>query len=192
MSVRCYAQVPSAFTVPHSYFGQQVAGSVLTILAHGQRTAGHALPPLVPFVVAAGTQVGHLYVSQQVIGSTPAGIGVAPSGQIGANVGHATGLLGSQVGFAGTHCPAHVLPVQFPFASHMHDGSLAGHAQIDGVGGTLIPVDGSVIVPPVDVPPPVVAPALQPQPEHVTWHAWPVGQSVSALQPVWMFGTQTP
>jgi hypothetical protein len=98
-----YAQVPSALTMPHSYFGQQVAGSVPTILAHGHRTAGHALVLVVPLAVVLGTQVGHLYVSQQVIGSTPAGTGVAPSGHTGANVGHATGLLGSQVGFAGTH-----------------------------------------------------------------------------------------
>ena len=87
------------------------------------------------------------------------------------------------------------MPEQLPFASHVQDGSLVGHAQVGGVGGTLIPVDGSVdgmFVPPVDVPPVVVPPALHPQPEHVTEHAWPVGQSVSVLQPVWMFGTQTP
>lgn len=84
--------------------------------------------------------------------------------------------------------------MQFPFASHAHDGSLAGHAQVGGVGGTLIPVDGSgtgMFVPPVEVPP-VVAPALHPQPAQLTWHACPVGQSVSVLQPVWMLGTQTP
>jgi hypothetical protein len=182
-------------TVPHSYFGQQVAGSVLMILAHGQRTAGHALVLGAPVAVVAGTQVGQWYVGQQVIGSTPSLIGVAPSGQAIAIAGQATGLVGSQVDFAGTHCPVHVWPLQFPLASHMQDGSLVGQAQI-GVGGTLVPVDGSgevMFVPPVDVPPPVVVPpALQPQPEHVTSHTWPVGQSVLALQPVWMFGTQTP
>jgi hypothetical protein len=166
---------------------------VLTIFAHGHRTAGHAVPPLiVPFVVAAGTHVGHLYVGQHDIGSTPTEIGVAPSGQTGAKVGHATGLFGSQVVFAGTHCPEHVWPLQLPFASHTQEGSLVGHAHA-GVGGTLIPVDGSgtrMLVPPVDVPPPIVGP--QPQPEQVTSHACPVGQSVSVLQPVWMFGTQAP
>jgi hypothetical protein len=157
-------------------------------LAQAQRIAGQAVP-----VVEAGVEalhVGQVYVWQQVFGSTPAGIGVAPSGQTGANVGHATGLFGSHVGFAGTHCPSHVWPLQLPFASHTHDGSPAGHAHVDGgTGGTLVPVAGSVDVP---VPPPVVAPVLQPQPAHVTEHACPVGQSVSALQPFWIFGTQTP
>ena len=180
-------------TGPHSYFGQQLAGSVPTCLAQGQRIAGHAVP--VPPVVDAGverTHVGQVYVWQQLFGSTPEGIGVAPSGQIGANVGHAFGLLGSHVGFASTHCPSHVCPLQFPFASHTHDGSPAGHAHVDG--GTLVPVAGSVGVPPVPpvVPPPPIAPVLQPQPAQVTEHSCPVGQSVSAVQPFWMFGTQTP
>jgi hypothetical protein len=87
------------------------------------------------------------------------------------------------------------LPWQFPLASHVQDGSLVGQAQVGGVGGTLVPVDGSVdvmFVPPVVVPPVVVPPALHPQPEHDTWQACPVGQSVLVLQPVWMLGTQTP
>ena len=186
------AQVPSALTAPHSYFGQQLAGSVPTCLAHGQRIAGQAVP--VPPVVDAGverTHVGHVYVWQHVFGSMPEEIGVAPSGHAIAIAGQATGLLGSQVGFAGTHCPSHVWPLQFPAASQTQDGSPAGHAQVDG--GTLVPVVGSVEVP--DAPPvlpPPVAPTLQPQPEHVTSHACPVGQSVLALQPFWMFGTQTP
>jgi len=179
-------------TGPHSYFGQQLAGSVPICLAHAQRTAGQAVP--VPPVVDAGvdrTQVGQVYVWQHVFGSVPEGIGVAPSGQTGANVGQTFGLFGSHVGLDGTHCPAHVWPLQFPSASQTHVGSPAGHAQVDG--GTLVPVAGSVdvpVVPPVDPVP--VAPTLQPQPEHVTWHACPVGQSVSVLQPLWMFGTQTP
>ena len=143
----------------------------------------------------------------------PSLIGVAPSGQAIAIAGQATGLLGSHVGgFTGTHCPVQVWPEQFPFASHLQVGSVAGQAQVGGGGGTLVPPSavavgsGGVVfvppdgAPPVDgVPPPVepppvvvVPPALQPQPPHVTWHICPVGQSVSALQPVWMFGTQTP
>ena len=182
-----YAQVPSALTGPHSYFGQQLAGSVPTCLAQGQRIAGQAVP--VPPVVDAGverTQVGQVNVWQQVFGSMPEGIGMAPSGQTGANVGQAFGLFGSQVGLARTHCPSHVWPLQFPSESQTHVGSPAGHAQVDG--GTLFPVAGSV----VPVPPLPVAPTLQPHPPHVTAHACPVGQSVSALQPFWMFGTQTP
>ena len=114
-------------------------------------------------------------------GSIPDAIGVVPSGQATASVGQTFGLFGSQVGFAGTHCPSHVEPLQFPCASHAQLGSPAGHAHVDG--GTLVPVAGSVVP---------VAPTLQPQPEHDTWHIWPVGQSVSALQPLWMFGVQTP
>jgi hypothetical protein len=172
---------------PHSYIGQQLAGSVPTCFAQTQRIAGQAVP--VPPAVDAGvdlTHVGHVYVWQQVFGSVPEGIGMAPSGQTGANVGQTIGLPGSQVGFAGTHCPSHCWPLQFPSASQKQVGSPAGHAHVDG--GTLAPVVGSVVPP----PPVPVAPVLQPQPEQVTEHACPVGQSVSALQPFWMFGTQTP
>ena len=64
----------------------------------------------------------------------------------------------------------------------MQLGSDAGQAQVES-GGTDIPVDGSVVgVPPV----------LQPQPEQLTSHTWPLGQSVLARQPAWMLGTQTP
>jgi hypothetical protein len=83
--------------------------------------------------------------------------------------------------------------LQFPNESQTHVGSPAGHAHVDG--GTLVPVAGSVVpppVPPLPLPEPVVAPPLQPHPAHVTEHSWPVGQSLLALQPVWMFGTQTP
>jgi len=183
-------QVPSAFTPPHSYFGQQLAGSVPTCFAHGHRIAGQTVPVL--------THVGHLYVWQHVSGSIPDAIGVVPSGQATASVGQTFGLLGSQVGFAGTHCPSHDCPLQFPSESQTHVGSPAGHAHVDG--GTLFPVVGSVVPPVVGsvvpllppLPEPVVAPTLQPQPEHVTEHSCPVGQSLSALQPFWMFGTQTP
>src|SRR4029079_9456374 len=71
-------------------------------------------------------------------------------------------------------------------------GSLAGHAHVD-VGGTLVPVpvpmpvEGSLGVPPVVVPP-----VLHPQPEQTTSHCCPVGQSESARQPFWMLGTQMP
>ena len=182
MSGLRYAQVPSALTAPHSYVGQQLAGSVPTCLAHAHLIAGQAVP--VPPVVPAGverTQVGQVYVWQHVFGSVPDGIGVAPSGQMGANVGQTFGFFGSHVGFAGTHCPSHVWPLQLPSASHTQDGSPAGHAHVDG--GTLVPVAGSVVP---------VAPVLQPQPAQVTEHSCPVGQSASALQPFWMFGTQTP
>src|SRR5580765_8013936 len=110
----------------------------------------------------------------------PSLIGVAPFGQAIAIAGHATGLLGSQTVLAGTHWPVHVMPEQFPFASHEQLGSVAGQAQIIE---PPVPVDGSGGVVPVVV----VPPELQPQPPQLTWHIWPVGQSVSALQPVWMF-----
>ena len=42
-SGRPYPQVPSALTGPHSYFGQQLAGSVPTTLAQAQRIAGQML-----------------------------------------------------------------------------------------------------------------------------------------------------
>jgi hypothetical protein len=139
----------------------------------------------------------------------PSLIGVAPFGQAIAIAGQATGLLGSQVGLAGRHWPVHVWPVQTPDASHVQLGSVAGQAQIGGGGGTLVPpsavvgsggvvdgppVDGAPVPVPVPVvPPPVVMPpALQPQPPQLTEHIWPVGQSASALQPLWMFGTQMP
>jgi len=125
----------------------------------------------------------------------PSLIGVAPFGQAIAIAGHATGLVGSQIGLAGTHCPAQVWPEQFPFASHLQLGSVVGQAQIVV---ELVPVDGSgggvpVDEPPVEPPPVVVMPPVEhPQPPQLTWHICPVGQSASALQPVWMFGTQTP
>ena len=129
----------------------------------------------------------------------PSLIGVDPSGQAIAIAGHATGLLGSQIGFAGTHWPVHVCPLQLPFASHMQLGSVAGQAH-GGTGGTLVPPmpvvgsGGGVPVLVLPVPPLVVGvpPPPQPQPLHDTWHIWPVGQSVSTLQPAWMLGTQTP
>jgi hypothetical protein len=89
--------VPSALTGPHSYFGQQLAGSVPTTLAHAQRMAGQMLGD----VVALRSQTGQVYVSQQVFGSTPVGIGICPFGQTGANVGQAIGF--SQVGCFGAH-----------------------------------------------------------------------------------------
>src|SRR5437868_13712636 len=98
----------------------------------------------------------------------PSLIGVAPFGQAIAIAGHATGLFGSQTGFAGTHCPAQVWPEQFPFASHLQLGSVAGQAQ------TIVPVDGSGGVVPPDAPPVepppvvVVPPELQPQPPQLT------------------------
>jgi len=54
------AQVPSAFTAPHSYFGQHVAGSVATCLAQAHLIAGHAVPvpPLVPVAGAERTHIG--------------------------------------------------------------------------------------------------------------------------------------
>jgi hypothetical protein len=87
-------------TGPHSYFGQQVAGSVATTFAHAHRIAGQMLAA--PDDVAArGSQTGQVYVSQQVFGSTPFGIGICPFGQTGANVGQATGF--SQVGGFSAH-----------------------------------------------------------------------------------------
>jgi hypothetical protein len=136
-------------------------------LAQAHAGAAQAVPvPDGDVELAAGTQVGQWYAGQQVIGSTPSLIGVAPSGQAIAIAGQRT-RAGSQVVVRGTHLPAHVWPEQFPFASHLHDGSVAGHAQT-GVGGTLVPVDGSGGA----VPPPVVVPpAMQPQPEQLTSQA---------------------
>src|SRR5437773_6370683 len=102
----------------------------------------------------------------------PSLIGVAPFGQAIAMAGHATGLFGSQTDFAGTHCPVQVCPEQFPFASHLQVGSVAGQAQVGGAGGTLVPPSavavgsGGVVfdepladgAPPVGVPPPVEPP----------------------------------
>ena len=61
---RLHPQVPSALTFPHSYVGQQVAGSVPVCLAQaqmailGQATMGAAAP--VDVVVGRAAQVGHL------------------------------------------------------------------------------------------------------------------------------------
>ena len=125
-------------------------------------------------VAARGSQIGQVYVTQQVFESTPFATGVTPFGQTGAKVGQTTGLFGSHLGFSGTHLPAQVWPRQFPFASHAQDGSDAGQAHVAS-GGTLVPA-GSVVV--------GVPPVLQPQPEQLTSHAWPVGQSASARQPL--------
>jgi hypothetical protein len=172
-------QVPLASTAPHSYFGQQVVGSVPTTFAQAHLIAGQTLVAPVD-VVAFGSQTGQVYVWQHVIGSTPLGIGVTPFGQTGAKVGQATGWFGSHFVVSGTHLPAQVWPLQFPFASHLHDGSDAGQAHAES-GGTVIPVDV------VDVPP-----VLQPHPAQLTSHICPVGQSVLARQPLWMLGTQMP
>ena len=65
--------MPSGLTGPHSYFGQQLAGSVPTTLAHAHRTAGQML---LGEVAAFKSQTGQVYVGQQVFGSTPVVIGV--------------------------------------------------------------------------------------------------------------------
>ena len=175
-------QAPLASIGPHSYCGQQVVGSVPTTFAQTHLIAGQTL--LAPVDVAArGSQTGQVNVWQHVIGSTPFGIGVTPFGQTGANVGQATGLFGSHFGCSGTHRPTHCWPLQFPLASHTHDGSEAGQAQVES-GGTLVPVDGSIVV--------GVPPVAQPHPEQLTSHVCPVGQSVLARQPLWMLGTQMP
>jgi hypothetical protein len=176
-------QAPLASTAPHSYCGQHVVGSVPTTFAQAHLIAGQTLVAPVD-VAARGSQTGQVYVWQHVIGSTPFGIGVTPFGQTGANVGQATGLFGSHFGCSGTHLPTHCWPLQFPLASHTHDGSEAGQAHVES-GGTLVPVAGSIVV--VGVPP-----VAQPQPEQLTSHACPVGQSVLARQPLWMLGTQMP
>ena len=178
-------QAPLASTGPHSYLGQQVVGSVPTTLAQAHLIAGQTL--LAPVdVVARASHTGQVYAWQQVFGSMPFGIGMTPFGQTGANVGQTTGLVGSHFGCSGTQRPTHCWPLQFPAASHLHDGSDAGQVHIEsgGTGGTLVPPDGSVVV---------GVPALaQPQPEQLTSQVWPDGQSVLALQPLWMLGTQTP
>jgi hypothetical protein len=169
---------------------------VPVVFAHLHVGAAQLTLDDVPFVVAGErTHIGQWYVGQQVIGSVPSRIGVDPSGQATTIAGQRTAL-GSQVGFAGTHCPVHVWPEQLPFASHLQVGSVAGQAQVGGVGGTLVPpstagvgagwfvpfepVDGAppvVVVPPSAEPPPVepppvvvVPPATQPQPLQLTWH----------------------
>ena len=141
---------------PHSYFGQQVVGSVPTTLAHAHLTAGQML---LGELAARMSHTGQVYVWQQVFGSTPVGIGICPLGHTGANVGQATGFIGSQVGFSGTQRPTHCWPLQLPAASHMQLGSDAGQVQAAS-GGVIVPMVGSVVV--------GVPPALQPQPEHCT------------------------
>jgi hypothetical protein len=61
-------QVPLASTGPHSYCGQQLAGSVPTTFAQGHLTAGQMLAAPVD---ARGSQTGQAYVPQQVFGSMP-------------------------------------------------------------------------------------------------------------------------
>jgi hypothetical protein len=152
---------------------------VATTFAHAQRIAGQVLAGL---VLARMSHTGQVYVSQQVFGSTPVGIGFWPFGQTGANVGQATGFIGSHVGRSGTQRPTHCWPLQLPAASHMQLGSDAGQVQVESGGTVIVPVVGSVVVPPV----------AQPQPEQLTSHTCPLGQSVLARQPAWMLGTQTP
>ena len=167
-------------TGPHSYFGQHVAGSVATTFAQGQRTAGQVLAGP---VLARRSHTGQVYVSQQVFGSTPVGIGFCPFGQTGATVGQATGFIGSQVGWPGTQRPTHCWPLQLP-SRVAHAARVGRRAGTGRIGRQRhVPVVGSVVgVPPV----------LQPQPEQLTSHTWPLGQSVLARQPAWMLGTQTP
>ena len=175
-------------TGPHSYFGQQLAGSVPTGLAQAQRIAGQMLGAPV-FDAAVRSQTGQVYVTQQVFGSTPFFIGVTPFGQIGANVGHSTGRVGSQVGggVGGTHWPTHVRPLQAPLASQVQLLSVASQAQA-APGGAVAPVAGSVVGVPVPVPP-----GTQPHSRHACLHSWPVGQSELAWQPVCgTSGTQMP
>ena len=91
-------------TGPHSYFGQQLAGSVPTTLAQAQRIAGQMLAAPV-LNAALRSQTGQVYVSQQVFGSTPVFIGVRPFGQAIAIVGQVTRVR-SHVGVCrvcGTH-----------------------------------------------------------------------------------------
>ena len=57
---RAYPQVPSAFGTPHSYFGQQVAGSVATIFAHAHAGAAQTLGAPVEVFVVARSQTGHV------------------------------------------------------------------------------------------------------------------------------------
>jgi hypothetical protein len=171
-------------TGPHSTFGQQLTGSTATTLAHGQRTAGQVL-------AVRSHVVGQVVISQHVFGSTlPVDRGGDPSGQSAAIVGQATGFIGSHLGCSGTQRPTHSWPLQLPAASHMQLGSDAGQVQVvspgarSGGSGVPAPVVGFVVV--------GVPPELQPQPEQLTSQTWPLGQSVLARQPVWMFGTQTP
>ena len=177
-------------TGPHSYFGQQLAGSVPTTLAQAQRIAGQMLAAPV-LAAAVRSQTGQVYVSQQVFGSTPVFIGVTPFGQAIAIVGQATGLFGSQVGGGGggsTHWPTHVRPLQAPLASQVQLLSVASQAQA-APGGAVMPVAGSVFV---GVPVPV-PPGTHPHSLQTTLHVWPVGQSVFTWHPVCgTFGTQMP
>jgi len=156
-----YPQVPSALIGTHSYFGQQVAGSVATCFAphlHAGVLQAALLAPVVEVVVRS--QTGHLYVSQQVFGSMPFGIGVTPLGQTGANVGQATGLFGSHVGGFGAHLPSQTWPLQFPAASHTQLGSAVVQPQMasGGMGAAV----GSFVT--------GVPPLLHPQPLQTTSH----------------------
>jgi len=178
-------------TGPHSKVGQQLFGSVPVCLAHAHAGAAHDRG-----AVLAGSErmhTGQVYVSQQLFGSTPVGIGICPFGQTGANVGQVAGFIGSHVGFCGTHWPAHVRPLHAPLASHMQLGSLRSQPQAGGVGGTSLPVAGSVVVVIVVVVPLPVLPGVHDHSRHWTSHIWPIGQSVLAWQPVCgTLGTQMP
>jgi len=177
-------------TGPHSYFGQQLAGSVPTTFAQAQLIAGQMLAAPV-LAAAVRSQTGQVYVTQQLFGSMPFLIGVTPFGQTGANVGQATGLFGSQVGGGGdgsTHWPTHVRPLHAPLASQTQLLSVASQAQA-APGGGVMPVAGSVFV---GVPVPV-PPGTHPHSRHATLHTCPVGQSVFTWHPVCgTSGTQIP
>jgi hypothetical protein len=154
-----YPQVPSARTGTHSYFGQQVAGSVATTFApHLQsRGAGQALVAPVD-VVLVGRHGGQWYVGQQVVGSTTSSLtGACPSGQASAIAGQMA-RAGSQVGGFGAHLPSQSSVLQLPAASQTQLRSMvASQPQTLSAGGTG--AVGSFVT--------GVPPALQPQPVQV-------------------------
>jgi hypothetical protein len=86
----------------------------------------------------------------------------------------------------GTHWPVQVWPLHEPSAAQVHVGSSAAHVAHGAGAGVGVP--------------PSVGPQLQvgsfagqlqtggpesaqPQPIHSSWHFWPDGHSLSALQP---------
>jgi hypothetical protein len=135
---------------------------------------------------------GQVYFGQHVVGSVPTATGICPSAHTCAIAGHDTRVR-SHVGVCGTHWPMHVRPLHAPLASQTQLGSFRSQPQAGGVGGTRLPVAGSVVV--IGVPPPVLPPlpGMHAHSRHWTSHIWPIGQSVLAWQPVCgTLGTQMP
>jgi hypothetical protein len=106
-------------------------------------------------------QIGHFWIGQQLVGSTPAVTGCCPPGQANSGIGQATGFVGSHAGGAGTHWFVQVCPVQLPAESQR---------QVASPGGQV-----HVLATPLG--------AAQPHPTQVGVQRSPFWQSASVVQP---------